>query len=126
MKTRGDVERLEKTIGQLNALHREMSVLSKKSPNDASNLFKLQMIDGVLEVANNVLGEPYKPIEGFDKFREDDAPSTSDVVFVLAQYVEEVDRFRTDNVVMHQGEWYYVLDGKVSDLHADPKSRRVG
>ena len=126
MKTRGDVERLEKTIGQLKALHREMSVLSKKSPNDASNLFKLQMIDGVLKGANNVLGEAYKPIEGFEKFREDDAPSTSDVVFVLAQYMEEVDRFRTDNVVIHQGQWYYVLDGKVSGLHADPESRRVG
>ena len=41
MKTRADVEKLEKTIGQLAATHREMSLLSKKSSNDGVNSFKL-------------------------------------------------------------------------------------
>ena len=93
MKTKDDIERLEKTIGQLGAIHREISLLSKKSPNDAVNPFKLSMINGVIEIANEVLGHAYKPLEGFDRFDDDNAPSTSDVVFVVAHYIEEIRTF---------------------------------
>ena len=124
MKTLADVEKLEKMIGQLGAIHREISLLAKKSPNDAVNSFKLKTINTVIEVANDVLGESYKPVQGFDKFEDDDAPSTSDVVFIVAQYMEEVERFRTDHVVMHNRRRVYVLDGTPSDISADPASRR--
>ena len=125
MKTREDIELLEKTIGQLRAIHREISVLSKKSPSDAVNLFKLRMINGIIEAANHVLGQAYAPIRGFEQFEEDDIPSTSDVVFVLAQYMEEIERFRKDNVVIENFKEVYVLDGSPSELLADPQRRGV-
>ena len=77
MKIRDDVERLEKTTGQLAAIHREMSLLSRKSPSDAVNTFKLNMINTVIETANEVLGNEYVPLQGFDKFEDDNVPSTS-------------------------------------------------
>ncbi len=123
MKTQEDVEKLEKTIGQLKAIHREVSLLSKKNPIDAVNLFKLKMINSVIQSANEVLGDSYKPIDGFDQFDEDDMPSTSDVVFVVAQYMEEIERFRADNVVRHDYEWVYILNGKPSSILADSKSK---
>ena len=59
MKTQDDIEKLEKTIGQLGAIHREISLLSKKSPNDAINPFKLKTINTIVEAANDVLGKSY-------------------------------------------------------------------
>ena len=128
MKTKEDVEILEKTIGQLKASHSEMSILSKKSPNDAVNPFKLKLINSLLKQANEVLGEKYKAVEGFDVFDDDDAPSTSDVVFILSQYREAVERFRTDHVIYDEASynWVYVLNGKASDILADAKSRGLG
>ena len=117
MKTQDDVERLEKTIGQLGAMHREISLLSKKSPIDAVNPFKLKMINKIIEVANHVLGKAYKPIDGFEKFDDDDAPSNGDIVFIVAQYMEEIERFRMDHIVYHKNEWVYVLNGKPSNVH---------
>ena len=123
METKEDVEKLEKTIGQLNAIHKEVSLLSKKSPIDAVNPFKLKMINSVMQSANSVLGKKYKPIDGFEQFDEDDVPSTSDVVFVVAQYLEEIERFRADNVVKYDFQWVYILNEKPSSILADPKSR---
>jgi len=126
VKTQEDVEKLEKTIGQLNAIHREISFLSKKTPSDAVNPFKLRMINEVIESANSVLGSDYKPIDGFDLFDDDEVPSTSDVVLIVAQYMEEIERFRTDHVVHHRNKWVYVLDGSPSEVHANAKSRGRG
>ena len=41
MKDQSEIESLEKLIGQLQGLHSEISLLAKKSPNDAVNSFKL-------------------------------------------------------------------------------------
>ena len=126
MKIRDDVERLEKTTGQLAAIHREMSLLSRKSPSDAVNTFKLNMINTVIETANEVLGNEYVPLQGFDKFEDDNVPSTSDVVFVVAQYIEEIERYRKNHVVYHDHKEVYVLNGRPSTILADPKRRGVG
>ena len=119
LKTREDVETLEKIRGQLQAVHREISILSKKSPNDGLNVFKLRVINAILLEANRLLGEPYKPVAGFEAFDEDDLPSTSDVAFVVAQYLQETGRFRSDHVVYDFGREVYLLDGEPSDIRAD-------
>jgi len=118
MKTKEDIETLEKTRGQLQAVHREISILSKKAPNDAVDVFKLALINTIIVVANNLLGSSYTPLEGFEKFDEDDTPSTSDVAFVIAQYLEEIERFRSDHIVVHLSRRVYVLSGKPSDVRA--------
>ena len=82
------------------------------------------MINRVIEAANVILGQAYNPIEGFELFDEDNLPSTSDVVFVVAQYLEEIERYRHDNVVVHDDVRVYVLDGRPSKVSQDP-TRRV-
>ena len=118
MKTKEDIETLEKTIGQLQATHREISLLSKKAPNDAVNVLKLRMINSIIVVANGLLGDSYKPLAGFEEFDEDDMPSTSDVVFVVAQYLEEIGRFRSDNIVGRGRGRVYLLAGEPSNVPA--------
>lgn len=123
MQTKEDVEKLEKLIGQLNGLYVEIGTLAKKSPNDAVNAFKLKLINKVMEIGNDVLGDEYRPFVEFDQFDADDAPSTSDITFVIAQYMEEAERFRSDNVVFYGGSWKYSINGNPSDIRSGPPSK---
>ncbi|WP_417814326.1 hypothetical protein [Thalassospira alkalitolerans] len=123
MDSKEDVELLEKLVGQLQSLYAEIGALSKKSPNDAVNPFKLKLINKVLKMGNDVLGENYKPFEEFDQFDGDDAPSTSDVTMVISQYMEEAERFRSDNVKQEHGAWYYLFQGELSDIRSGPPTK---
>jgi hypothetical protein len=123
MKTREDVENLEKLTGQLNSLHAEVTALAKKSPSDAVNSFKLRLINKVLDLGNRILGEQYRPFPDFAAFDIDDLPSTSDVALVLGQYIEEAERFRSDHVVISAGSWFYKIGGKQSDVRAAAPSK---
>lgn len=126
MKNLEEVEILEKTIGQLKSIYDEVSLLSKKSQNDAVNKFKLGMINSVLRTANSVLGVKYNPIDKFSEFDVDDVPSNSDVAFVVAQYLVEIERFRTDSVIYSDFNWVYLINGKPSTILADAKTRGRG
>lgn len=123
MDTIEEIERLEKVIGQLQAAHSEITVLAKKSPSDMLNAFKLKMINKVLQSSNEVLGKKYKPFDDFKQFEEDELPSNSDVTMVLAQYMEEAERYRSDNVITERGHWYYLVNGKVSEIRSGPPSK---
>jgi len=123
MKTIEDVEKLEKIIGQLQGAYSEISILAKKSSNDGLNPFKLKLINTIIEAANNVLGDDYKPFEGFDNFDSDDMPSNSDVTIVLSQYMEEAERYRSDNVVRDGPFWHYKVDGRQSSIRSGAPSK---
>jgi hypothetical protein len=123
MKDRSEVENLEKLIGQLQGLHSEITLLAKKSPNDAVNTFKLGLINRVIKTGNDVLGLSYLPFVDFEGFNSDDVPSTSDVALVLAQYMEEAERYRFDNVEWNHGKWVYVLNGEASDIPSGAPSK---
>lgn len=116
MNNKGDVEALEKLVGQLHGLHSEIGLLAKKSPSDAVNSFKLRLINKVIIAANHVLGPSYLPFGDFEAFEPDDMPSTSDVALVLAQYIEEAERYRSDNVKHWQGRWVYIIAGEPSEI----------
>ncbi len=120
MKSEQDIEKLEKLIGQLKALHSEISVLSKKSPSDAVNDFKLRLVNKCLAAGNDVLGADYKPFDDFDAFDSDDMPSNSDVTMVIAQYLEEAERYRSDNVTVSGGYYYYKINGEQSSVRSAP------
>ncbi len=128
MDNKEDVERLEKLIGQLQGLYSEIGALAKKSPSDAVNSFKLKLINRILATGNAVLGDKYKPFDEFDQFDSDDAPSTSDVTMIIAQYLEEVERFRSDNVIHSDTSgnygWRYLVAGKASDVPSSPPTKR--
>jgi hypothetical protein len=87
------------------------------------NSFKLKMINRVIKASNSVLGDKYKPFEEFEQFEDEDLPSNSDVTLVLAQYMEEAERYRSDNVKVDRSAWYYVLDGGVSEIRSGPPSK---
>jgi hypothetical protein len=123
MKGRSNVEGLEKLIGQLQGLHAELTSLAKKSPNDAANAFKLKLINKVIESGNEVLGAGYRPFDDFEQFESDDVPSTSDVAMVLGQYMEEAERYRSDNVTRYGGRWVYVIKGEPSEIPSGPPSK---
>ena len=122
---REEVENLEKVTGQLEGLHREISLLAKKSSNDALNLFKLRMLNSALAAANDILAAAYKPIDGFNLFDSDQVTSNSDATVVLAAYLEELERFRADNISYGSGSWRYTLDDGGYIQTKIPKRLRV-
>ncbi|USA39886.1 hypothetical protein NCF86_01605 [Pelagerythrobacter marinus] len=123
METEEDIEQLEKVIGQLKGLHQEISALAKKSPSDAINTFKLGLINKVVALANEVLGDSYMPFEGFTAFDEEAVPSTSDVALVLTQYMEEAERYRSDHVMFYAGSWYFRINGQMTEIKTGPPSK---
>ncbi len=110
-----DVDKFEKLVGQVQGLYEEMSILSKKSPNDAVNKFKLKFINRQLSESNALLAERYKPFDDFEIFSEDDIPQNSDVVFILSQYLQCMEKLRGDNVVFRNGSWNWHVEGGEAD-----------
>lgn len=106
-----DVDKFEKLAGQVSGLYEEMSILSKKSPNDAVNKFKLKLINLQLIESNALLAERYRPFSDFEVFVEDDVPQNSDIVFILSQYLQCMEKLRGDNVVQNAGIWYWRVEG---------------
>jgi hypothetical protein len=109
---RVDMDKFEKLVGQLQSTYDEISLLSKKSPNDAVNKFKLKFINSLLEQANEFLGQKYRPFSDFALFNEDDVPQNSDTAFILSQYLQCFEKFRADNVVMQRGVWCWAIEAK--------------
>ena len=113
-----DVDVFEKLQAQLDGLHLEISSLSKKSPNDALNKFKLKFVNQILRGANDLLGDKYKPFSDFDLFDENDLPTNSDVAMMLTQYLSCFEKLRADNVKKEEYgvRWFWVIDSKLSDI----------
>ena len=118
MKTEDDVRSLEKLIVQLRGMHTEISQLAKRSPNDGLNVFKLRLVNKVLAGGNELLTGRYKPFEDFGEFDEEALPTNSDVTMILALYMEQTERLRSDNMVYseYKYKWYFVIDGATSQI----------
>jgi len=116
MKSQAEIDKFEKTNTQLEALHNEISMLSKKKPDDAINKFKLQFVNNVLKNANELLGEQYKPFSDFTLFDEDALPTNSDVIMILAQYLNCMEKLRSDNIVCDLGDYYWLIKSQKSKL----------
>ncbi|CAH0289836.1 hypothetical protein SRABI05_04320 [Agrobacterium fabrum] len=118
------VEKLEKVSGQMDGLHKEITTLLKKSPNDGLNKFKLKFVNAILTEANEVLGETHKPLAEFEQFDPDDLPTTSDVALILGQYIEELERKRADNIRREQvGYWAYHIIGGTRVIRTSPPKK---
>lgn len=120
MKTE-DAKQFDMTEEQLIGLYDEMLVLSKKKPDGPVNKFKMKFINELVKKANSLLGKDYRPLKGFDVFDEDDLPSSSDVVFVLSQYLKVMDKFRYDNTFRKLGRSYWRIDDKGEFQTKSPK-----
>jgi len=112
-----EVNKFEKIQSQIEGLYKEIGILSRKTPNDAVNKFKLKFINQLLVEANTLLTGNYKPLEGFETFEEDDLPSNSDVTFIFEQYLNCLEKLRGDNVMRtSMNSWYWLVDGKESTI----------
>ncbi len=123
--TRDEVDTFDKLSAQLDSLHQELSVLVKKAPNDAVNAFKIKFVNATLTLCNAFFGDKYKPFASFEQFSVDDLPSNSDVTFIVSQYIECAEKFRTDNIRMEAGWWFWQITGKGDPIRtASPKVLR--
>lgn len=121
---RSQLNTFEKLVGQLHGVYDELSILSKKSPNDAVNKFKQKFLNTLLDAANELLGTQYRPFNDFECFEEEALPQNSDVIFILAQYLQCFEKFRADNVEQVLSSWYWVIDaekGEAADQHGTVK-----
>lgn len=105
-----DIKTFQQLQTQLDGFYEEITILSKKKPDDAINKFKLRFINQFLENATLLLGEDYCPFPDFTKFDLDDIPTNSDVVIMLSQYSQAFIRFRFDNTVRIGNYGYWILD----------------
>ena len=106
---RNQIDEFEKLNGQLESFYRELAALSKKSPNDAVNTFKLRFVNTTLKNCNAFLCKKYKPFDDFNQFNIDDVPSNSDLTFIIAQYMQAMEKFRSDNIYEDFNKWYYKI-----------------
>lgn len=102
-----DVSLFEKVQAQFQGLFDEIGALSKKKPDDAINKFKLGFINTILAEANKLLTVEYKPFPDFEQFEDESLPTNSDVVLVLSQYLNCLEKLRADNIEFQYGEWVW-------------------
>lgn len=129
--TKEDVSNFEKTQAQLEGLLTEITVLSKKSPNDGVNKFKLKFINEIIITANDILGTVYKPLNSFEQFNDEDLPSNSDVTFILSQYLNCFEKLRADNIKSEQlydgnkyfYEWSWVIENAKTRIKTSPPKK---
>ena len=115
--TEKEVNKFEKVQGQLEGLYNEIGILSKKSPNDAINTFKLKFINQILVEANSMLKDDYVPFEGFEKFDENEIPTNSDATMVFEQYLNCLEKLRSDNITNPSfSSWYWIIEGETSKI----------
>ena len=77
--TRKQISTFEAVQGQLQSFHQEFTTLTKKSPNDAVNKFKLGLANAALRDANAFLGKGGRPFASFEQFDEELLPTNSDL-----------------------------------------------
>ena len=118
---KADIEILEKLIAKVEGFHAEITALVKKSPNDGVNKFKLKFINVAVQECNAFLPDKYKPLTDFQEFDVDDLPTTSDVTFILSQYLQALEVFRATNIDTDwQGSWFYKDD---HTIHTGPPKK---
>ena len=113
--TRKEISEFEALQGQLQSFHLELTTLTKKSPNDALNKFKLGLVNSALKRANVFLGKGRRPFAGFEEFDDTVLPSNSDVLMIVSQYLSSFEKLRADNAKMFIGNWYWICSDDPSD-----------
>ena len=114
------ISQFEKIDAQLHGLFDEMNKQSVKRPNDALNKFKLKYVNDIIIKINNFLDKKLIPFQEFKKFEEDDLPTYSDVCLILSQYIECMDKMRSENITRFGDLWYWVIKEQRSTHQTSP------
>ena len=119
MKSKVEIDKFIKLMVQIDKILAEFVELSKKKPDNVLNVFKLQLVNTVLRISNEILDKENKPFPDFEEFGDEAIPSNSDVVMILAQYSACLDKFRHENTRRDDdGDWVWVIKGKLSRVNA--------
>lgn len=122
IKTIEDIQDFERIQSQLRSLHEELGLLSKKTPNDSVNIFKLKLINSIISQANNFFDKRNLPFDDFNQFDIEEMPSNSDVVLILGQYINCMDEGKIEYIRKKFGRWYWCLDKKETEIiTSEPK-----
>jgi hypothetical protein len=108
---------------QLQSFYSEITAISSKKPDNPINKFKLNFINQTFENVNKVLGDDYLPFPDFRQFDENDLPTASDVVMMLAQYLKCMDRFYSDHTFKKDYDMYWRMSGLKEALAARTKRK---
>ncbi len=111
---------------QLKGLYEEMQALTRKSPNDAINKFKLELINNILGEVNPFLASLGYPLKYIQGFKEDVLPFNSDVLLVLSQYLSRMENLRANNIKpggLHLKNWYWVVDDNSDNIQTAPPKK---
>jgi hypothetical protein len=101
-----------------------MSVLVKKSPNDAVNTFKAQLVNTTLGKCNKFFGDAYRPFDEFEAFNLDELPTNSDMTFIISQYIECAEKFRADNIKFaYDDGWLWRIDDRGEQISTAPPKK---
>lgn len=120
-----DIDLFITVDAQLSEMHKEISEMSKKKPDNPINKFKLKYINQIIENANKVLGKAFKPFDDFERFNEDDLPTNSDITIMLSQYQNAMEKYRCNNIKKTSiGDWVWVIKGKESNIETARPSRK--
>ena len=120
-----DVESFVKCYAQMQSIYSEITTLAKKKPNEAVNKFKLRFINQILENANQLLNDTYKPFADFEKFEEDEIPTTSDITLMFAQYLDAMENLHSDNIKHSGHEWVWIIDRKLSGIKTACPTKKI-
>ena len=120
-----DVESFVKCYAQMQSIYNEITALANKKPNEAVNKFKLKFINQILENANKLLNENYKPFADFKKFEDDDIPTTSDITMMFAQYLDAMENLHSDNIKNIGSAWYWIIDGDSSEIKTARPTKKI-
>ncbi|HEV7667794.1 MAG TPA: hypothetical protein VGS22_04670 [Thermoanaerobaculia bacterium] len=115
-----EISDFELLHAKLQGLYDEVLTLSKKSPSDALNKFKIRIANNIMAAANAFLlaqGEAL-PVDGVEQLDDTDLPFNSDVVMILSQYLQCLEKLRSDNVEEYGRDWYWIVDKHRSERRA--------
>lgn len=115
---KNDIIICEKSRKQLQALYTELHPYALKKPHDTVTKFKLNVVNSLLGIIDNLIGQENLPIAGFSFFDEDSMPNISDISLVLNQYIQALEIFRSRNIELDNEDeniWIYKTDDAESD-----------
>jgi hypothetical protein len=121
-----DIVKFESFQAQLKGMYEEMQALTRKSPNDAVNKFKLELINNVLADVNPFLANLGYPLKYFQGFKDDLLPSNSDVLLVLSQHLSRMENLRANNIKpggLYLKDWFWVIDDSSSNIQTAPPKK---
>ena len=96
MITKTKIEAFDHLAANSVAIFKELAESAKRS-NDALSPLQVAIVNEVLRDAYAFLGQAYRPTRLLVTFSEDTCVSARDARFVLAPYIEALDRFQKSN-----------------------------